>query len=414
MTPSISPASEHVPSGHGPDFDLDRVVSTRYFDAVHSYCHPKAGIVPGAGKDGRPAVVMLLNTLRLSGSDIFEKNLVQRTDDLGETWTEPREIANWSPKMTTIAGESRWLVGATLWPQWHPPTQTLLATGLTVVYTPQWRVAEPRPQDSVYAVYDAERGRWRDWQALRIPDAKKFERNAAGCSQRVDLADGTILLPLHFRPSGHRRAMVAVIGCVFDGNDLTYLSHGNDIAFDDDTRGLFEPSLTCFDGVYLLTIRHDECGFVTRSRDGLHYEPIRRWTFDDGTDLGNYNTQTHWVTHSDGLYLTYTRRGANNDHVFRHRAPLFMARVDPERLCVVRDTERVLVPERGARLGNFAVTDVSPHETWVTVAEWMQPSGCERYGSDGSVFVARIHWNRPNRLFPGSARDDTGVGEQTG
>ena len=108
--------------------------------------------------------------------------------------------------------------------------------------------------------------------------------------------------------------------------------------------------------------------------------------------LGNYNTQQHWVTHSEGLFLVYTRRGANNDHVFRHRAPLFMAQVDPERLAVLRETERILVPERGARLGNFGVTQVSPDETWVTVAEWMQPKGCEKYGSDGSVWVARIHW----------------------
>jgi hypothetical protein len=120
--------------------------------------------------------------------------------------------------------------------------------------------------------------------------------------------------------------------------------------------------------------------------------------------LGNYNTQQHWVTHSDGLFLTYTRRGANNDHVMRHRAPLFIARVDPEKLHVIRSTEQILVPERGARLGNFGVTDVSQGETWVTVTEWMQTKGpnpydstvCEKYGSDNSVFVARLKWSRPN------------------
>ena len=52
-----------------------------------------------------------------------------------------------------------------------------------------------------------------------------------------------------------------------------------------------------------------------------------------------------------------------------------MAQVDPKRLRVVRKTEQILVPERGARLGNFGVTDVSPDETWVTVAEWMQTWG---------------------------------------
>ena len=87
------------------------------------------------------------------------------------------------------------------------------------------------------------------------------------------------------------------------------------------------------------------------------------------------------------------------DHVFRHRAPLFLAQVDPEKLHVMRATERILVPQRGARLGNFGVTDVSRDETWVTVNEWMQPRGCEKYGSDGSLFVARIRWDRPNESF---------------
>jgi hypothetical protein len=101
------------------------------------------------------------------------------------------------------------------------------------------------------------------------------------------------------------------------------------------------------------------------------------------------------------LFLVYTRRGANNDHVFRHRAPLFMAQVDPKRLCVLRKTERILVPERGARLGNFGVANINKDETWVTVAEWMQPKGVEQHGSDGSVFVARIHWARPNGTVSG-------------
>ena len=58
------------------------------------------------------------------------------------------------------------------------------------------------------------------------------------------------------------------------------------------------------------------------------------------------------------------------------------------------------MPERGVRLGNFGVTIVAPAETWVTVSEWMQTTGpnpfdctvCEKYGSDNSVFVAKIRW----------------------
>jgi hypothetical protein len=172
-------------------------------------------------------------------------------------------------------------------------------------------------------------------------------------------------------------------------------------------RGLYEPSLTMFQGRYYLTLRNDRAGYVCTSEDGLQYSEPVKWTWDDGTDLGNYNTQQHWVTHSDALHLVYTRRGANNDHVVRHRAPLFIARVDPTTLRVIRATERILVPERGARLGNFGVTEVNEHETWVTVTEWMQttpPNPYDytipmKYGSDNAVFAARIQWKTPNKSW---------------
>ena len=58
--------------------------------------------------------------------------------------------------------------------------------------------------------------------------------------------------------------------------------------------------------------------------------------------------------------------------------------------------------ERGARLGNFGVTEVSDRETWVTVAEWMQTWGPKpgdysipmKYGSNNRVFAARIRWGK--------------------
>ena len=87
--------------------------------------------------------------------------------------------------------------------------------------------------------------------------------------------------------------------------------------------------------------------------------------------------------------------------MFRHRAPLFIGKVDTERMCVMRDTEQILAPERGARLGNFGVTEISENEVWVIVAEWMQsklpdhwnPMNCERYGSDNTIFVARVFFD---------------------
>lgn len=215
--------------------------------------------------------------------------------------------------------------------------------------------------------------------------------------QRYDLPDGDLLLPVYFKEPQDELYRTTVVRCRFDGRTLSYVEHGNALSVDE-PRGLGEPSLTKFGDRYYLTLRNDKHGYVSTSDDGLHFTEPKQWTFDDGSDLGNYNTQQHWVTHSDGLFLVYTRRGAGNDHVFRHRAPLFIAQVDPDKLQVIRRTERVLVPERGARLGNFGVVDVSPHETWVTVTEWMQPRGVEKHGSDNSIFVAKIKWNRPNAL----------------
>lgn len=396
-------AASEFAEAKSPAYKLSRHVPTHYYDGKRCWCHPRAGIVPGLGKDGKPRVVMTMNTLHVSGSDVFKAMHSLHTDDLGKTWTKPRQSETLAIRHETIDGQKRPVAVSDFWPTWHAKSKTLLGTGHTVAYTPDWKVRDPRPRHTSFAAYDAKTGRWLPWQKLEMPAEKKFYNSGAGCAQRFDSEDGAILLPFYYKPYP-KNSRVAVAKCSFDGKTLKYEKHGTELKIDDKTRGLHEPSLTRFGGEFFLTLRNDKRGFVTRSKDGLKYAPIREWRFDDGKPLGSYNTQTHWVTHSEGLFLVYTRRGAKNDHVFRHRAPLFMAQVDPKKLRVLRKTERILVPERGARLGNFGVTQVNEHETWVTVAEWMQTWGPKhalpvknKYGSNGSVFVARITWEKPNR-----------------
>ena len=145
-------------------------------------------------------------------------------------------------------------------------------------------------------------------------------------------------------------------------------------------------------------MRNDKKGYVSVSDDGLHFKTPVVLSFDDGNEVGNYCTQQHWLQCGGVLYLVYTRKGAGNDHIFRHRAPLFIAEFDPEKMCLKRDTERVAIPERGARLGNFGCVNVSDNEAWVVASEWMQTIApdlgnwkrCMSYGSDNSIFIARI------------------------
>ena len=94
------------------------------------------------------------------------------------------------------------------------------------------------------------------------------------------------------------------------------------------------------------------------------------------------------MTCGDALFLAYTREDAANRHVFRNRAPIYMAQFDPVCGGLVRKTEFPLVPELGARLGNFCV-DFTGSESWLVTAEWMQPLGCEKYGSDNSIWLIK-------------------------
>ncbi|MCL4217685.1 MAG: exo-alpha-sialidase [Candidatus Hydrogenedentes bacterium] len=366
-----------------PEYDVDLVTATSGFDGETCWVHPRAGAIPG----NPSTVVMTTQKLLLSGSDIFYELNSLRTTDLGKTWTAPAPQEHFKRR---VEADGREVVVCDFTPKWHAATGTLLGTGHLARYENNRLVRDHRRGIS-YAAYDQENHAWRPWREVAVPDPEKFYNAGAGCSQRVDLPNGDILLPVYFKSTVDEPYSATVFHCTFDGETLAYAGHGSE-HFIPVQRGFAEPSLAQSGGQYFLTLRNDVAGYVTSSTDGLHFHTPVKWRFDDGKELGSYNTQQHWVTHGDDLYLVYTRRGAGNDHVFRHRAPLFIAQVDKEALRVIRATERILVPERGARLGNFAVTEVSANETWVTVAEWMQPEGVEKHGSDNSIYAARILW----------------------
>ena len=372
-----------TPGASADDFRIERTVVRKGFDGKSCWVHARAGVIPSVP----PLAVMTTQKLLLSGSDVFYALNGFRSEDNAKTWAGPTRHESFARKKQSDDVE---YTVCDFVPKWHAKSGKLLGTGQTVWYKNN-RVMSVRPRATAYAVYDPKEHAWSPWERLRLPDVPRFKNAGSGSVQRFDLPDGDILLPIYFKEPTKRQYSTTVCRCEFDGEKLTYTEHGSELTVPV-KRGLYEPSITRFGGRYFLTMRNDDHGYVSTSRDGLTFAEPRRWTFDDGNDLGNYNTQQHWVTHADGLYLVYTRRGADNDHVFRHRAPLFIGRVDPEKLCVIRETERVLVPERGARLGNFGVTEVSPTETWVTVTEWMQPEGAEKHGSDNSIYVVRLIW----------------------
>ncbi|MDP7016730.1 MAG: exo-alpha-sialidase, partial [Pirellulaceae bacterium] len=119
-------------------YRLTRDVPTHMYDGKRCWCHPRAGIVPAAGENAQPRVVMTMNTLDVSGSDVFKAVYGMQTDDLGAKWSTPAESPNLAVRHETIGGQRRPVAVSDFWPHWHAKSKTLLGTGHTVVYTPEW------------------------------------------------------------------------------------------------------------------------------------------------------------------------------------------------------------------------------------------------------------------------------------
>jgi hypothetical protein len=387
------------------DFKVKLEIPLQEVNPEYCWFHPRAAAVPGIGQNGQPSVIMTIQQ-ELSASDFYSGLFYMRTDDLGQTWTGPTEITEltWRHDANGVI-----IAVADVTPGWHAATGKVIAIGAQVRYSPDGEQLSDikRAHETAYASFDPVTNQWSQWKTIEMPPGEQFDFARNACSQWLVESDGTLLVPFyHGRTANDPCASVTVFRCAFDGSELSTLEQGNTLELNV-PRGLVEPSLARYDGRYYLTLRNDVKGYVTVSDDGLQYEPIRPWTFDDGSELGSYNTQQHWLAHSDGLFLCYTRRGANNDHIIRNRAPLFIAQVDPERLCVIRETEQILMPERGLMLGNFGAASITTDESWVTDSEYLSVKHGivpTESGGNGSTFVARVLWSRPNRLITEGAR----------
>ncbi|MCE9607629.1 MAG: glycoside hydrolase [Planctomycetia bacterium] len=377
-----------------PALRIERAVVLKGLEKYY-FTQSRGAVIPGAPRD---RIMIVSQETEKEGSHGYRDLWAIESRDHGTSWSEPARIE--SLARTKLPNGDELAIGDVT-PTWHARTKTVLATGKT--FTFRGGTKEDRLAEQVsYAVYvpgnadKASSGQWSELRILKLPEVDKagypLVSPNSGCMQRVDLPDGDILLPIRYRRGREATDYTAFVArCKFDGKTLSYVEHGNELV-KTNGRGYGEPSLVKFGNRYFLTIRNEVTGYVTRSDDGLTYEPPIDWKYDDGTLIGTYNTQQHWVAHEpDGLYLVYTRRGAGNDHIFRHRAPLFIAKVDPDRLCILRATEQILIPHDHADLGNFGVVQVSPTETWVVAAEGLAFG--QRKAERNKVIAAKIDWS---------------------
>jgi hypothetical protein len=361
-----------------------------------TWFHPRVCMRPAS--DGQPIALMTLQ--EISGSDYFGPVHWSESRDGGKTWSDPLMIGSFNRE--PVKGYPGLMAGVCdVVPEYHPQTGTVLALGHVVFY----RGASFAKGDQLarYPVYAVRRkdGSWSERKILKWDDPRGAHIYSNNCGQRVVLPNGEIVMSFTFGPTADNR-MVAGVRCAFDGEELKVLKVGPPLK-NPVGRGLLEPSVTLFQDKFYLTIRaEDGRGYVAVSEDGLKYERKTAWAFEDGEPLEMSTTQQHWLTHSDGLFLVYTRKDRTNANVLRWRSPLWMAKVDPEKLCLIRSSEQVVLPLVGegvnqpddvALMGNFHVTNASPQESWVTVGEWLP-----RRSARGDLLMAIIRWSPPNRL----------------
>lgn len=360
-----------------------------------TWFHPRACVLPGKSQ---PTVFMTRQWIR--GSDYFGPVQWSQSEDLGKTWSSPRPIEALGRE--PVDGHPGLMAGVCdVVPQYHAKTKTVLALGHVVFYRgPRFAKGDQLARYPVYAVR-AEDGTWSPRRILEWDDPRGAFIYSNNCGQRVVMPNGDVMMAFTFGPKSKHR-MVAGVRCSFDGEKLAVKEVGAPLELNVG-RGLLEPSVTRFGDRFFMTIRaEDGNGYVATCKDGVNYDDMAAWRWDDGEPIGMSTTQQHWLNHSDGLFLVYTRRDKSNTNVIRWRSPLWVAQVDVKRRCLIRSTEQVVLPLVGdgvnkpddvALMGNFHVTNVSPFESWVTVGEWLP-----RRAAKGNLLVAKIRWAKRNRV----------------
>lgn len=357
-----------------------------------TWFHPRLCRVPSSKGE-----FLLMTVQTISGSDVYGPVHSSISADAGRTWSKREPIPGMGRRAHPDGIEEALCDTV---PEYHAKTDTVLTLAHNVYYLNN-RLT--RPSEARWPVYAVRRrdGSWSPPRKLEWTHPEASAMYSSGCSQRVTLPSGDILVPLSFGPLNRSDRGVCSARCTFDGSDLKIAEHGNTLRLSAG-RGLLEPSLAQLGSRFYMTIRaENNQGFVTTSSDGLAWEMMRPWCWEDGEPLALSTTQQRWLAHSAGLFLVYTRRHESNLDVMRWRAPLFLAEVDTKRLCLIRGSERIAIPLHGdglrngkevEHLGNFHVAPVSATESLISSGTVI-PANFR-----GSVRMARVRWSEPNQF----------------
>jgi hypothetical protein len=359
-----------------------------------TYFHPRATTL----KDK----TLLMTIQEISGSDYFHPVELTRSADKGKSWSKPELIPGFGRKHIEDGIEEG---VCDVVPDYHQQTEKLIAIGHNVYYKEgrlfdtlgnfhKEKMTKPLRRFPVYNIMD-NNGRWlENRQKLEFKEFEEGSIFSCGCSQKVILENGDILIPIKFGFFTRQDCMATSLLCKFDGKKITALKRGNILELRI-RRGFSEPSITRHNEKFWMTIRaEDNHGYVSESSDGLAWEAPKQWKWSDGKNISMFSTQQHWLRQNGKLYLVYNRKAENNINVMRWRSPLFIAEFDTEKICLIKETEQVVFPiigdginkqEEVPLMGNFHTTELSENEAAITVGEMLPHEGFK-----GDTLLAKV------------------------
>lgn len=362
-------------------FDVELQVVTEGFDGTQNWLQPR---VAWTGNENEYSLIM--QPWFFSISDYIGTYHEMHSFDGGETWSNPIVLED--SLGDKFRGDTLIRI-ADVNIQYHAKSHTILGVGGVCEYVNGLHGAV---KETCYFSYNSASRKYSSYKILEMPSDSLFFYSYPGCSQWVDLPDGDILQPFRMWNEKEGKFYCTVARCSYDGEMMRFKEYGNVMKLDRG-RGLYEPSLIQYNGKYFLTLRNDVNGLVSCSSDGLHYSEPIEWRFDNGELINSENTQQHWVKSPWGLYLVYTSsQRPESDGVFRGRAPLFIAQFDEHSMCLIKDTEKILVPNTGAQLGNFGAFDLDKTHSWVITSEATTDETINVGDNNGRVYIAKISW----------------------
>ena len=234
------------------------------------------------------------------------------------------------------------------------------------------------PQNEPVVCFLRPDGNWSELFYLDVDGLTAGYRTA--CSQITATPDGCWIIPFYAEIPGKT---CEIFGCKsvcfcaitakyrFDGEKFVFLEKGN-VLENPVGRGFCEPSVMLSNREeYFLTLRaEDGHGYAAHSSDGLNWSTPVAWHWSDGSEIEMSSTQQHYVKLGNKIFLVYTRKDEGNQHIFRFRAPLFIAEADPFCGILKRETEQIVFDRQQkngeeAWFGNFHVTQLSGERAWI-------------------------------------------------